>query len=408
VNTEESLSASANLCVAKVADFYDYPNSFEDKHAEVVMIMVVLAIFTYQMAVRNPSMRQEKLAESNRFYHYSLSFYPELLLGSSLANMQALALFLVHARNLPKPGNSWSLSSMILSRAIELGYHRSANKIELPSNQRNVLAIELRKRVFWSILSVQVTIAVKMGRPMAISPKDMDVEIPHAILDSEITEQGLLPRSGNCDFWGHIFLSKKLPLLITLYENVILVRKPEADYHRDIDELDAQITKWRQDWDHYTANQPKTGSYKIAAHLVDLWFTEFRLILHHPRLCTSQIAEVHEKNLDICLDASRSMLRNLTSLIREFKAADFTWHFVSGYVLALGMAMHVYNKRKEHLNVETFDKMKDELNEWLFVIRSADHFISKFKVLSQFIAANDLQSLENISTSSSNLVLNNV
>jgi hypothetical protein len=51
-------------------------------------------------------MRQEKLAESNSLYEYSLSFYAELLLGETLSDMQALALFLVYARNLPKPGNS--------------------------------------------------------------------------------------------------------------------------------------------------------------------------------------------------------------------------------------------------------------------------------------------------------------
>ncbi len=341
------------------------------------MIMVVLAIFAYQMAVRNIQMREEKLAESNRLYHYALSFYPELLRGGSLADMQALALFLVHARNLPKPGNSWSLSSMILARAIELDYHRSSNKIVLPPNQRNVLAIELRKRVFWSILSIQVTIAVKIGRPMAISSKDMDVELPQAILDSEITEQGFLPRSGNCDFWPHIFLAKKLPLTIDLYENVILVRKPAAEYHRDIDELDAQVTKWRHDWDEETANQARTGSYKIATHLIDLFYAEFRIVLHHPKLCTSQVAEVHAKNLDICLEASRSMLGDLMSLILDFKAPDFTWHFVSAYVLAMGMAMHVYSKRRDRLTAESLGKMKRELHQWLFVIKSADHFMSK-------------------------------
>jgi Fungal specific transcription factor domain len=341
------------------------------------MITVVLAIFAHQLAIRNPSMRQEKLAESNRLYHYSLSFYPELLLGDSLANMQALALFLIHARNLPKPGNSWSLSSMILARAIELKYHRSSSKIVLPPSQRNALAIELRKRVFWSILGIQVTIAVKLGRPMAISAHDMDVELPQAALDSEITEQGVRSRSADCDFWGHIFLSKKLPLLMDLYEKVILVRKPGAKYCRDVKELDARIIKWRQDWDQDTASQTKTGSHLIATHLVDIWYAEFRVILHHPRLCTSQAVEIHEKNLDICLEASRTMLRNVVSLISHFRGADVTWHFVSGYVLAMGMAMHVYNKRREHLTTETLNKMKIELNNWLSVMRNVDHFMCR-------------------------------
>ena len=361
----------------QVVHFYDDPASFEDKPAEIAMIMVVIAIFAQQMAIRNPPMRQEKLTESNRLYQYALSFLPEILQRGSLADMQAAALFLVHARNMTKPGNSWNFSSMILTRAIELNYHRSSRKFEFPPEQRNPLAVELRKRVFWSILSIQVTIAVKMGMPMAISPPDMDVELPLAILDSEITEQGVLSTSGNCDFWAHIFLSKKLPLLMDLYENVILLRKPAPEYIRDVKDLDAQIIKWRRDWDRDTATQTKNGSYKVATQLVDLWYAEFRIILHHPRLCTSPATEVHEKNLDICLEASRNVLRNVVSMVTDFKGADFTWHFVSGYVLAIGMALFVYNKRKEHLSIETFNKMKNELQGWLFVMKSADHFMSE-------------------------------
>jgi Fungal specific transcription factor domain len=361
----------------QVVDFYDNPASFDDKPAEIVTITVVLAIFVRQMAIRNPPMRQEKFAESNSLYDYSLSFYAELLLGDSLSDMQALALFLVYARNLPKPGNSWRLSSMVLARAIELNYHRSSKKVMLPPEQQNPLAIELRKRVFWSILGIQVTTAVKMGRPMAISPQDMDVELPHAILDSEITEQGFLPKSGNCDFWAHIFLSKKIPILMDLYHNVIVLRKPGAEYVRDVKELDAQIISWRREWDKDTALQTKNGSFRVATHLVDLWYAEFRIILHHPHLCTSQAAEVHKSNLDICMEASKVVLRNVMSMVQDFRGADFTWHFVSGYVLAMGMAMHVYNKKREHLNTETFNKMKLELQGWLFVIKSADHFMSE-------------------------------
>lgn len=345
------------------------------------MIMVVLAIFAYQMAIRNPPMRQEKLAESNHLYHYSLSFYSEMLLGDSLANMQALALFLVHARNLPKPGNSWSLASMILARAVELNYHRSSTKIVLPPEQQNLLAIELRKRVFWSILSIQVTIAVKMGRPMAISLRDMDVELPLAVQESELTELGVLSRPGNCDFWGHIFLCRKIPILMDLYNNVVRVRRPAAEYCRAVGELDAQITKWRHDWDRDTADQTRSGSYQIATHLINIWYAEFRIILHHPRLCTSEAAEVRERNLDICLEASRKMLRTLLSLIVEFKGADFTWHFISGYVLAFGMTMHVYNKRRERSIGESLKKMRNELQSWLFVMQSADHYTSKFRLL---------------------------
>lgn len=361
----------------KVIDFYDDHTSFDDKPAEIAMITVVLAIFAHQMAIRNPSMRKEKLAESNRLYSYALGFYQQVLLSDTLPAMQALTLFLVHVRNMPKPGISWTLSSMLLVRAVELNYHRSSKGVILPPDQQNPIAIELRKRVFWSILGIQVTIAVKMSRPMMISPRDIDMELPHPILDSEITGKGLLSRSGNCDFWGHIFLSKKLPLLMELYKNFIRLRKSGPEYTRDLKQLDARISRWRREWDEDTAHQIKDGSFKMATHLIDAWYSEFRIILHHPSLCTSQVAEVHERNLDICIEASRTLLRNVVAMVQDFRGADFTWHFVSGYVLAMGIAIHIYHKRKELLNTETFNKMKLELHGWLFVMKSADHFMSK-------------------------------
>lgn len=164
---------------------------------------------------------------------------------------------------------------------------------------------------------------------------------------------------------------------MSLYENMILVRRSGAEYHQDVEALDAQITNWRLEWDKSMADQPKNGGYQIATHLIDLWYAEFRMILHHPRLCTSELAEVHDKNLDICLEASRTMLRNVMSMVSHFKGADFTWHFLSGYVLGIGMAMHVYHRRREQLNAESFSQMKTELTSWLSVMRNSDHFLSK-------------------------------
>lgn len=369
----------------QVTDFYDDPDAFDDRPAETVMITVVFAMFTFQMATRNPSMRKEKLAESNRLYKYALSFYSQLLWGESLECMQALALFLVYARSFPKPGNSWSLSNMVLTRVIDLDYHRSSKKIMLPPSQQNPLAIELRKRIFWSILGIQVNISVKLGRPMSISPQDIDVELPLAILDSEITPQGLQNRSGKCDFWGAIFVSKLLPISMDLYKNVILVRKPEAEYLEDLAGLDARISQWRQEWDEFTVNETRTGSHKIATHMIDIWAAELRIVLHHVSLCTSRTPEVFNKNMAACLLASRTILRNTAALMKEFKGPDFTWHSVSGYVLGLSIALQYHSNRKESLNVDAFKQMKHELGEWLIVMKSSDRYMSKWDLHSNLI-----------------------
>ena len=358
--------------------YYDDP-SFHPSSAETVLIIVVLSIISFQMAVRNPHMAEEKMKESNRFFHYGLSFWHDLLLDTSLTGMQAMALFLVHARNLPKPGNSWGLSDQILSRAIELDYHRSSSKVPITaSNPENPLAREIRKRIFWTILSVNVTIAVKLGRPMPLRKEDMDIELPLALLDSEISEVGIVPPlCGRCNFRQALQLFTLLPMLIDLFNNITSVRKPSMEYSEDVQILDAKIAQWRQEWARDVAAEAKDGNMQVADHIIDSWAAEFTLILHHPQVCTSGSPDVMEKNLDICHDASLRLLRSLQALFERYKGVDFTWHSTVGYVLAAGISLHIYDRRKDQITPDRFRIMKDELNDWLKIMMGADKVMRK-------------------------------
>ena len=139
--------------------FMDLVNKFYDQNsiltiAEQVQVVVVFAILAHQTAVRNHVQAAEKFEESHRYLHYALTHHNELVHDPSLASMQAMALLLVHFRNLPKPGVSWAFCHKVLVRAIELEYHRDPDKINLPENERDPLSKELRIRVFHAILGI--------------------------------------------------------------------------------------------------------------------------------------------------------------------------------------------------------------------------------------------------------------
>ena len=359
--------------------FYDDP-SFKASSAETAMLFSILGNMNFQHAVRNPeTVAKEKMKESNHMFHYGLSLMCDLWLDMSLPSMQAMALLLLHARVLPKPGYTWHFSTHILNRAIDLGYHRSQSKVSISRHERDSpLALEMRKRVFWAVLGICVSTASKLGRPMPLRMEDIDVEMPIPMEDTEISDRGIASSfSGKCSFWGGVYFHKLQPLLLELYNNFVSVRRPGAEYLRNLEIMDAKIKDYRQSWSKDIAAEEQTGSLIVATHHVDDWAAEFELVLHHPRLCTANSPEVMERNLDTCHKAAKRLLSNANELFTIFRGVDFTWHSTVGYVLALGITLHIHRQRLHQMTRESFDAMRTELKEWLTIMKIADQVLRK-------------------------------
>ena len=313
------------------------------------------------------------MKESHHLFHYGLSLMPELSLDNSVESMQAMAMLLLHARCLPKPGNIWHLSTNILNRAIDLGYHRSPSKIAVRASD---LALEMRKRIFWAILGIAIETAAKLGRPMPVRMEDIDVEIPFAIEDSEISESGITAsRSGRCTFRAGVHFWKLQPLRIDLYNNFVSVRRPSSEYLQSLEVLSAKLVDYRQQWSKDIAMELEGGSITVATLHVDSWVAELQLILHHPRLCTANSPDVMEHNLVECHKAAARLLDNANKLFNRFRGVDFTWYSTVGYVLALGVTLHIHSRRKDQMTKERFSDMRKELMEWLKIMGVADRVL---------------------------------
>ncbi|OAP64138.1 hypothetical protein AYL99_00110 [Fonsecaea erecta] len=351
--------------------FYDQPNTLTV--AERVQVLIVFSIIAHQTAVRNHLQSAEKFEESHRYLHYGLGYYRELLHDPSLASLQAMALIIVHFRNLPKPGVSWTYCHQVLVRAIELEYHRDPDKIQLPEGENNPLSKELRKRVFHSILGVCVTTGCRVGLPAPWQFQHIDVPLPRAIKDSEISKDGLVvDLSGQCEFWPCLHLAKLLPLLTELHNNIIAVRKPAAEYLQNVEVLNTKINAWRQDWDESTKNEPKHVNLSVATLLFETWAAEYQLNLHHPVCCTSDDPEVMERHLDICHKSAKRLLQSFHRLSSRYKGVDFTWHSTLAYATGFGITLYVYKRKKGPVTIEQFEAMRNELKGWTSLMAYAD------------------------------------
>lgn len=355
--------------------FYEQPGLVTP--AERIQVIMVFCIIAYQTAVRNHLHSAEKFEDSHRYLHYALGFYRELLQDRSIASMQAMTLVLVHFRNLPKPGVSWTYSHRVLVHAIELEYHRDPDKIKLPPTDDNPLSKELRKRIFHTMLGICVTTGCRVGLPAPWQFQHIDLPLPKALKDSEISQKEIVSGlSGQCDFWPCLHLAKLLPLLTELHNNVHAVRKPAAEYLRTVDALNTKIVAWRQDWDDSIKSEPKHVNLLVATMLMELWAAEYTLNLHHPVCCTSDDPEVQERNLDVCHKSAKRLLQIFHILSSKYKGVEFTWHSTLTYTTGFGITLYVYKRRKSRMTVEQFESMRNELKGWKSLMAYADLVLS--------------------------------
>lgn len=161
-------------------------NTFTPTPAQTVQLHMVLAIVHYQTGaidrLKNNgqivSTTSQLYAQSRTHYHYAMTLVYHLINCAMLEDVQAIGLILQHKRAFPKPGNSWLMSRMALAMCLDLGLHRSPKKIPLDASkpQPNFIQLELRKRVFWCILTLETSLASKLGRPMSLREGDFDAE----------------------------------------------------------------------------------------------------------------------------------------------------------------------------------------------------------------------------------------
>ncbi len=306
---------------------------------------------------------------SNFHYHYALGFFAQLLASHTLADVQALTMLCLHIRNFPKPGACWMITSIVLNLAIELGLHRSAKRWA-PSTERSILEIELRKRVFWSILLIHVIVAGNLGRPMALRSDDWDVELYEAIDDDLLSETGIdASRPGKCNFLVGSQASKMIPIYMDLYNSIYAVRRSPKNYVNTVRRLEGHIRDWMDQWPRElreeSASDDELG--RVHSQYLTIWGLQLRLLLRHPSLSLSTSAEFNSENLTICMEISQKMLNHVKTLQR-YKSLDGTWQTTALYVLAVATTLFGHWERRDQMTSVALATLREDMGSWLSII----------------------------------------
>ncbi len=345
----------------QIAKMYHEP-TFKPTHAETVMVQMMLAIMKFQVATRN---RDSGTAiglheQSNAHYHYALTLLHELVASHTLQDIQAMTVICIHLRGFPNLGAAWMLSSWTLDLAIEMGLHRSAN--ESPDNSKpDVLGLETRKRVFWSLLTLVITIGGKFGRPMPLRVEDFDVELPEPFSDNLPSEEGVsgVPK---CSYLCGVEMFKLTEISLETYACIYAIRRRQ-NYEETVRSLERKAEAWKKQLPPMltegsdASKEPENRGFAVW---MEYWEAEYQLLLHHPALCNSTSQAFIQRNLDICSKAASKLIRTVAQL-HELIVLDITWNGTIIHIAAMFTLLFVYWERRDQITPSDLHKLKAEL-----------------------------------------------
>ncbi|KAK3107954.1 hypothetical protein LTR53_017983, partial [Teratosphaeriaceae sp. CCFEE 6253] len=342
-----------------------YHEAHQPTPAETVMMHIMLAVMYFQYSARNESERTRQM--SYEHYHYSLTFIPQLMMSHKLEDIQALALICSQLRNQPRPGASWHFTNTVLGLAIESGLHRSAKAWSGMTAQLDPHTIEMRKRVFWTIMLFHINCSGNFGRPQPLRFEDFDIELPDPVTDNLPKETDLSPWK-QCSWRAGLEGFKLLKILSRIYSTIYAVKPASGPYETSVRQLEKDLQAFQdQIPDELVGGAQTVQEDRISALFLQLTISECQLLLHHPSLCRSNSPRVYASNLDVCLDASNKMMVAAAKL-KQLKSLDTTLYYATDFLAAICTTIFAYTERKAQLTSSDLQRLRQDMDTWLDVL----------------------------------------
>ncbi|KAI1484343.1 hypothetical protein F5X96DRAFT_475893 [Biscogniauxia mediterranea] len=359
-----------------LVSLYDIPN-YSPTVAETVMIHMAFASIYLQYGVRNQEQPEQgaRLNElSNKHYHFATSKLFDLTSSRTLSDLQALTMICVHTMRFPKPEPSNLMATGALAMAVELGLHRAWKKPGEGTNLEN----ELRKRIWWTILSTAVTLNGRMGKPMPIRLEEVDVDFPELIADELLTKDGVdTSRSMKCPYEIGVIGFKISTLFLEMYANIYCARRDPNKYLMVVEAIEEQLQIWQDNLPDGLKvgdiEKPENENQMFALY-AEWMALELRLCLRHPSVTIENDPKLLATNTKICEETSKAMLKNVHK-IYKLKSLDTTWYFLAVYVAAIFSDLVAHWERRHETTAAQVQALRSDMDIWLTVLAESGNMM---------------------------------
>ncbi|KAH6679003.1 fungal-specific transcription factor domain-containing protein [Halenospora varia] len=209
----------------------------------------------------------------------------------NLSSLQALIFMITFLQSSSKMSTCHSYIVSALASSLQMGLHRCDTQIFDPVER------EIRKRIFWTIRSMETYVVAILGLPRTISDEDIDQEMPSEVDDEYITQEGVLLMpdgqiSAITAFNAH---TKLLLILAKIVRRVYPTRRAETATNGISSAFivsDTNIRDVERDLDNWVANLPSqlrpcaesSQNHTRTQYLLRMTLMHVQMVLYRPFL----------------------------------------------------------------------------------------------------------------------------
>lgn len=148
-------------------------------------------------------------------------------------NIEAMTLLVIYHLRSASSHGIWYMIGLAMRTAIDLGLHRKDNEKGLDAQ-----VAQKRRRLFWTVYTLERIIAISLGRPFSIPDRQIDVEMP----DEGDRVDG---SAGDSSFAHAIALFKLRRIESRIQHSIYRADKPLASLQPKLETLHAELQRWR-------------------------------------------------------------------------------------------------------------------------------------------------------------------
>ncbi|KAI9793277.1 MAG: hypothetical protein M1835_007348 [Candelina submexicana] len=247
-----------------------------------------------------------------------------------LTSIQAVVFMIMFLQCSAKLSTCYSLIGIALRSSLRMGLHRSVLA------NFNPIEREIRKRVFWVIMKMDVYVGALLGLPRTLSDDDVDQELPLEVNDEFITKEKILPMPE--DQFSLVAATNAQVRLMRILTKIIKYIYPikglersahgrsNQSYvvsHARIREIEHDLQEWMED-----LPMPLTPGGEVSPklarvqQLLRMAYAHVQMVLYRPFLhyvshtCQSKTVD---KRSYACAAACVSISRNVIHITGEMK-----------------------------------------------------------------------------------------
>lgn len=233
-------------------------------HCQNFQVRLVIAI-----SMQKISPQYAGLADS--YYLAALPYLEESMKRMDLSTLQCFALIAQYSLLTPTRTSAYWVVGIASKLCQDLGFSDEATITKSPDGPLNSLEIDMRRRLFWIITSMEYGLSHSLGRPcsFATTHDHINVRLFEMVDDRFITPKGILPGGKptmkKC-ITIHFF---KMRLLQAEIRRTLYLKKRDTP----VDDQDPWFTNMMNKLDDWVASCPKNDE---GSGLSEAWYVLIR------------------------------------------------------------------------------------------------------------------------------------